>query len=326
MQTATQMTKPRKTKVTPRPDQGAANNGKLPDINGVPQINDLSEAEFGRVYCTYDTSMFYNLKWNRKPPFVKRLAKRIYVNNKLPWREIEVTRSGGVIDGQRRKAAVEWLEENEGVRLPIYFIRKDVADKDVDGNTLSTIQQGVGWKSEDFLRLHVAKGQAEYIKLNDFFLRVNEGYAAKKPLLTLNQAIVILHDGKMPVHSEAGGTRKSTKESFQVGEYQHANEGLATRIVEVFKAYADCRQTADIALKRQFQACVAESIVDGHLTPAQHLHEVSRLNEHKTTYQHMGRKMSEFGAAIDQFHNFGKHAKNHSNLAKAYANRGNKYT
>jgi hypothetical protein len=267
-------------------------------LNGA-LIGDGTEHE-RQVLVTTDYSIFHFLTKNRVDLRVPALLKRVRALNLLPYNEIKVTADFGVLDGQRRLEAAKAHYDETGELWPIhYIVYEDLRDSDITGLFLSETNSGqVKWTLNDFLHLHLQDGLPDYIRLKKFMDKTNE--AQSPMLITLKRAIGLLMYGE----NNHADTRIAGETAFRNGSFNCLHTAFAQRMVEVFGGYADCRETAHVAKKRNFQSAVLWTITSKQMTMAEHLNNIKRLSGGNTQYQHFGNTIELFIQAVEQVHNY----------------------
>ena len=134
-----------------------------------------------RVTTNYDDFRFW--KNNRNPVKYDKLVKSIQANDLTSACPILVNRNRFIIDGQNRFLACKKLGK------PIYYIVKDIPDKEIDNYIITLNTASTNWNLPDYLSYYIKKGYTNYIELDAFMKAHNLRYTH------IGQAFVMFTDG-----------------------------------------------------------------------------------------------------------------------------------
>lgn len=115
----------------------------------------------GTVYETTEYAMFHHLLENREvdQKHVRKLVREISKKNLLHLKPIDVTTTGGVVDGQHR------LEAARELGLPVFYrVTEELGEAEIA--SLNVAQKN--WTGPDYLHYWTAKGRPAYRLLSDF--------------------------------------------------------------------------------------------------------------------------------------------------------------
>jgi len=166
----------------------------------------------GTVYQTTAYAMFHHLPENREvdSKHVRKLVREISKKNLLHLKPIDVTTTGGVVDGQHR------LEAARELGAPIFYrVTEQLGEAEIA--SLNVAQKN--WAGTDYLHYWTAKGKPAYIALTAF--------RERHPSISFSNARMMV-----------SGTTNNQADMLKAGQFQAANLDKAEQVAVLIERIA----------------------------------------------------------------------------------------
>lgn len=187
----------------------------------------------GQVYQTTEYGMFHHLTENREVDgkHVRKLVREITKKNLLHLKPMDVTTTGGVVDGQHR------LEAARELGLPIFYrVTEELGEAEIA--SLNVAQKN--WTGTDYLHYWTAKGKADYQTLSDF--------RKHHPSISFSNARMMV-----------SGTSNNRADELRTGHFKAANINKAEKVavlIERIAQEADYKHAHDTRFVAAVYHCV----------------------------------------------------------------------
>ena len=187
----------------------------------------------GTVYQTTQYGMFHLLPENREvdQKHVRKLVREIGKQNLLHLKPMDVTTTGGIVDGQHR------LEAARELGLPIFYrVSAEIGEAEIA--SLNVAQKN--WTGIDYLHYWTAKGKPDYALLTDF--------RERHPSISFSNARMMV-----------SGTSNNMADQLRTGHFRAANLDKAEEVavlIERISKEAEYKHAHDTRFVAAVYHCV----------------------------------------------------------------------